>query len=68
MYKIKIRKKTINSFDRKFRQNFFLYYVNTLTKLRKLCTFSNCVKDILKIAYDEKHSNFARYFEVIFKA
>ena len=45
-----------------------IYHVNSLIDLRRLCILSNCVKDILNIAHEQDHSNFARCFDIIFKA
>lgn len=60
--------KSLIHFVENFVKSKLLYYVNTLTELRKLCIWPNCVENILKIAYDEEHLNFVRCFQLIFKA
>ena len=50
-----------------FFKNKLVYHVNSLTNIRRLCIFFNCVKNIMQIAHEKKNSNFVKCFKIIFK-
>lgn len=47
-----------------FINNNFIYYVNNLTNLRRLCNSAKCVKKVLNIAHDNEHFEFDRCFKI----
>ena len=46
----------------------FLYYTDKLTNLKRLCISSFCIKNIMQIAHENDHSEFAKCFEIVLKA
>ena len=49
------------------KENDFIYYIDQLTNIRRLCISKNCVKKILNIAYDNEHANYARIHDIIIR-
>ena len=45
-----------------------LYHTDKLTDFKRLCISSSCIKNILQIAHENDHSEFAKCFEIISKA
>ena len=49
------------------KENDFIYYIDQLTSIRRLCISKNCVKKILDIAHDNEHANYARTHDIIIR-
>ena len=50
------------------REKKSIFHINKFINLKRLCIFQSFIKKMFDIIYNENHSNFKKYYEIISKS